>query len=53
MSAWNGYHFWGNTDGGVPGEDPPESVVQPLRDAIADLKVVCRQSLERDEDAHT
>ncbi len=51
VSAWNGYHFWGNVEGGAPDEDPPESVVQPLRDAIVDLNVVCKQSLERDGDA--
>lgn len=53
VSAWDAYYFWGNVDGGVPGEDPPESVVQPLRAAIADLKVICRRSLERDDDPDT
>ena len=53
VRAWDGYHFWGNVEGGPPDEDPPETVVQPLRAAIDALKLECRRSLEQDEDSPT
>ncbi|KSW29237.1 hypothetical protein [Cellulomonas sp. B6] len=53
VRAWNVYYFWGNVEGGPPDQDPPETVVQPLRTAIDALKLECRRSLEQDGDSRT
>ena len=47
LSAWEGLHWWAETDySGDPREDAPEEVLLPLRAAIGRLKDACRRSLQ-------
>lgn len=46
VTAWEGLHWWAEIDhSGDPAEEPPTTIILPLRTAITDLKEACRRSL--------
>ncbi len=49
VRARDDLYFWADVERGAPDEEPDDAVLRALHDAIDRLKVVCRQSLERDE----
>lgn len=47
VTAWEALRWWRELDySGDPNEGAPQDVIQPLRAAIADMKAVCRKSLQ-------
>lgn len=47
VSAWEALRWWGELESsGDPDEEAPEHLTQPLRVAIAEMKALCRKSLE-------
>ncbi len=47
VTAWEALRWWGEVEySGDPNEDAPKHLTQPLRAAIAGMKVACRKSLQ-------